>query len=104
MNLTDLERLALLNIIDNNFSTGSLEPVWSDSINDSPHADVPPRSLPGVISSLCKKDLASAWGEGSESVVALTERGAELARKVQAEQELTDARGEMFRASVRADI
>ena len=83
MTITELEKLALLNIRDNDFSTGPTSEIWSDSINDSPHANVPSASLGGVISSLRKKNLARSQGDGDESTIHLTEQGAALAATLQ---------------------
>lgn len=79
-NVTHLERLVLVNIAENEYAPGNgMRPeraddatCWSDSIDCGPNT-IAASSIPGVVSSLSKKGLVLAGGEG----VTLTEAGFE---------------------------
>ena len=70
-NLTYLERLALLNLRDNDFGNG----VWADSVNDSRHPSIPEKSIPGVISSLNKKGMVRSQGRGRDAFIDVLQAG-----------------------------
>ena len=72
--LTDIERQALQGIMDSDFQdgeTGAGRQVWSWSANPFPNK----RTFSGAMSSLVKKGLAGACGEGDDACVWITEAG-----------------------------
>ena len=73
MKITELERKVMQGIVDSEFQNGSdgRSPIWSWSIR----CDVAKKSIPGVVSSLVKKQLAYCDGEGKDACVALTDVG-----------------------------
>lgn len=75
-NLTDLEKDVIFNGMGKNeyYDGGSICSVWSDSIADSCKV-TKITQLPGVISSLVKKNLVVCDGNGHEATVTLTKEG-----------------------------
>lgn len=75
--ITEIERKALLGIYKSDFRDGNDPvdfPVWSWSAN--PFSDK--RTFSGAMSSLVKKGLARADGEGDDACVYLTQAGWDL--------------------------
>lgn len=74
--MTTLEIMMLSNIGDNPSSIGFNNWIFKDATNQGPFGEmIPPRSIPGVMSGLKRKQLIEHEGRGRNRIVRLTPAG-----------------------------